>query len=469
MKEIWIPELISALLLLLFLFRPLIKGLWPLEGLNWFPVLAFGITLCLFPAYGFRPECVPLLLYFTVLALLNMPFRHKDDFHDQRLIFILPAALILALTMAVALIFAPAEFPAPATAPKIVTVQDERQNRNYTLHIFGPAENAARQSRQRRPLLLLIPPEAGGVSTVDVLCASLADRGFTVISYARQGFDSLTPAKLSRIWQSFRRGTVSKKANDFGQALETGRREDLEFLLPYLRRNGNTIVPGTDPETLIVAGCGAGGAAAAYLAADPAFIAQNKQLRGIVAVESGFWSVYRPEERSTLPVPASANWFKKAWITVQNWFAGLPPLKMAGLGTVPRPGVPALYLVSDHALEPQAAQTRYAAAFNLLRNTAPAPAALIALKGAGPLDYTDYPAEYPLYSALFPGQEKKAGLRAQDCIEDTAAVITGFAASVLRAPDTLHNTPVHTEIHLSTRSWEDPSWNLSDLRFILNP
>jgi hypothetical protein len=382
--------------------------------------------------------------------------------------------------MAIAIFFAPAD-SGEAAVPRVVNIQNEGQNRNYTLHIFGPAEDAAGSvaGRPLRPLLLVVPPEAGGVRAVDALCASLADRGFAVISYSRRGFDSLAPAKLYRMWQSFRNGAVSKKANDFGRALETGRREDLEFILPHIRRNSAALVPGADPETLIVAGFGAGGAAAAYAAADPVFIAQNKQLRAIASVESGFWSVYRAEERSLRPAPAPGeglvggvtNWFSKARIAVQNWFVGLKPLKMAGPGTVPRPNVPALYLVSDRALEPKAAQKRYAAAFDLLQKAAPAPAALIALKGAGPLDYTDYPAEYPLYSALFPGQGEKAGLRGEDFIADTASVITGFAAAVLKAPlaAVLRKGATRADYHLSRRAWEDPPWNLPDLQDILNP
>ncbi|GHV50850.1 hypothetical protein AGMMS49579_05120 [Spirochaetia bacterium] len=474
MKEIWIPELISALFLLLFIFRPLIKGLWPLDGLNWFPLLALVITLGLFPAYGFRPECLPLLLYFAVLALLNLPSLHNDDFHDRGLGFILPAALLLVLAAAVALFFAPMDPTEKVTAPNIVMVRDERQNRNYTLRIFGPAEDTAEsalaepQQTPGRPLLLVIPPEAGGIRAVDTLCANLADRGFTVISYSRRGFDSLAPDKLSRMWQSFRNGTVSKKANDFGRALETGRMEDLNFLLPHIKRNSAALVPGADPETLIIAGFGAGGAAAVYLASSPAIMAQNRQLRGIVTVESGFWSSYSEEERIPRSIPATTNWFKKTGSAVQNWFANLRPLKMTGLGTVQRPVIPTLYLVSDRALE-GVAQTQYAAAFDLLQKPGPAPAALIALKGAGPLDYTDYPVEYSLYSALFPGQGEKTGLRGQDFIENTTAVITGFAAAVLQAPDTLRQGATRADYHLLTRSWEDSPWNLRDLRGILNP
>ncbi|GHV11482.1 hypothetical protein FACS189491_02790 [Spirochaetia bacterium] len=474
MKEIWVPELISALFLLLFLFRPLIKGLWPLEGLNWFPLLALAVSLGIFPAYGFRPECLPLILYFTILTILNIFSGHNNDgFRDQRLIFILPAALLLIPVIALALFFAPMDPIEEAASPKIVNIRDEKQNHNYTLHIFGLTEDAGTSAN--RPLLLVVPPEAGGIGAVNGLCANLADRGFMVISYTRRGLDSFAPVKLYRMWQSFRKGTVSKKANDFGRALETGRREDLEFLLPQLRRNSGNLIPGADPETLIIAGYGAGGAAAAYLAADPAFINKNRQLRGIVTVESGFWSVYRPEERIPLLVPDSANWFKNAWIAIQNWFTGLRTLKMTGLGTIPQPNVPVLYAVSDRAVDPQtghfapeAAQGRYRAAFDLLQKAGPAPAALVALKGAGPLDYTDYPVEYPLYSALFLGLEK-TGSQGRDFMEDTAAVITGFAAAVLKAPETLRKGATRADFHLSTRSWEDPSWNLGDLRYILNP
>ncbi|GHT64556.1 hypothetical protein FACS1894110_04450 [Spirochaetia bacterium] len=458
-----------------------------MDGLNWFPLLALVITLGLFPAYGFRPECVPLLLYFVVLVLLNLPSLHNDDFHDRGLGFILPTALLLVLAAAVALFFAPMDPTEKVTAPNIVMVRDERQNRNYTLHIFGPADDAAGsavaepQQTPGRPLLLVIPPEAGGIGAVDTLCANLADRGFTVISYSR---DSSTPAELYRMWQSFRNGTVSKKANDFGRDLESGRREDLNFLLPYIKWNSAALVPGADPEQsaeaagrgtppemLIIAGFGAGGAAAVYLASSPAFMAQNRQLQGIVAVESSFWSSYLAEERISRPIPATTNWFKKTGSAVQNWFANLRPLKMTGLGTVQRPTIPTLYLVSDHALDPKTGQTRYAAAFDLLQKPGPAPAALIALKGAGPLDYTDYPVEYSLYSALFPGQGEKTGLSSQDFREDTAAVITGFAAAVLQAPlaGTLRKGATRADYHLLTRSWEDSPWNLRDLRGILNP
>ncbi|GHV91260.1 hypothetical protein AGMMS50268_17630 [Spirochaetia bacterium] len=484
MKEIWIPELISAFFLLLFLFRPLVKGLWPLDGLHWFPLLALGITLGMFPAYGFRPECIPLLVYFAVLTMLNMPAliagagsHHNDDFRDQKSVLILPAALLLALACAVALFFAPAEPTGPAQGLRIVNIQNERQNRSYTLHIFGPAEESAgtpQAAGQGRPLLLVIPPEAGSVRAVDALCAALGDRGFTVICYSRRGFDSLTPLTLYRMWQSFRKGTVSKKANDFGRALETGRREDLDFLLPYIKRNSADLVPGADPETMILAGCGAGGAALVYLAASPAFIAQNRQIRGIVAVESSFWSSWLPEEQTPLPVPVSATWFKKARIALQNWFAGLKPLKITGPGNIPQSGVPTLYLMSDRALDTKNRQKRYGAAFQILGESS-GPAAFAALGGAGPLDYFDYPAEYPLYSALFPGLAKAPLNRGfpPEFVEKTAGIITNFAASVLRAPPAetgllprngLKTQNLDEGFHIETRSW-----NLPDLRYILNP
>jgi hypothetical protein len=58
------------------------------------------------------------------------------------------------------------------------------------------------------------------------------------------------------------------------------------------------------------------------------------------------------------------------------------------------------------------------------------PAALAAIKGAGPLDYGDYPLTHPLYSFMFPGQEQNA-VQSADPPADTASLICNFAAMLL--------------------------------------
>ena len=90
MVELIILESLVFLFLLLPLIRPLVKSLWPIDGLTWLPVLALGITCALFPAYGFRPECIPLLLYAVIFNIINIPqvlsligHIQNDDFRER--------------------------------------------------------------------------------------------------------------------------------------------------------------------------------------------------------------------------------------------------------------------------------------------------------------------------------------------------------------------------------------------------
>jgi hypothetical protein len=149
----------------------------------------------------------------------------------------------------------------------------------------------------------------------------------------------------------------------------------------------------------------------------------------------------------------------QALAAARNWFAGFLPDKMGGPGAPPRPLVPVLYLASDWTFDQ--GQQSYAALFNCLRDS-PSPAALAAMTGAGPLDYTDFPLEYPLYTALFPGRNEArdaAGIPvARTRIpQDTAALIARFCALVAGRDGA--STTDRTEIQLETRYW-----NFGDLR-----
>jgi hypothetical protein len=458
MREIWIPELISSLLILVFLVRPLFKGLWPLDGIAWFPVLALGLGIILFPAYGFRPELVPLLAYQLFMTLTNLnpllvgPDRNAS-FHEGSGLFLALSLVFLVLSTGVALWFAPLE-TAVVTAREL-TVRDPESSKTYTLYVYGEGEAP-------RPLIFAVPPEFGGAKAVDSICAALGDEGFTVISYDRRGLDS--PAHLYRLWRSFSRGTVSQGANQAGRALEDEKLGEIRFILPYVLENLNTLAPGASRDALYLAGWGIGGSALAYLAAEPPARAPWSGnpapafgARGLLTVESRLFSVWEAAP-PPFPVEAGGNPLLRALAAVQNWFAAFLPEKMAGPGAPPRPLVPTLYLASDWTFDQE--QGSYAALFSSLRDS-PASAALAALSGAGPLDYTDFPLRYPLYTALFPGRSE-----AQDRTllpRDTAALFARFCA--LLAPGGAAAAPTHTaapdrtEIQLETRYW-----NFGDLR-----
>jgi hypothetical protein len=474
MKEIWIPEFISSLLLFFFLIRPFVKGLWPLEGLAWFPLLAFGILAAVFPAYGFRPECVPLLINQGIFALASLGFlagepRQGKVFRKRGLPLVLLKTLILGGLTAFALFFAPLVSRENRDQARLVALRNEARDQEYTLYIY----EAPGPSDLLRPLLFLIPPDTGSVKAVDRLCGALRDRGFSVLSYRRHGFDS--PANFLAWLQSFHWGTVFKKANQAGRSLEEKRREDIEFLLPYIRQNNLFLVPGADPEAIILAGWESGGAALTYLAdaaADVSYAAGRTGriigagVRGIVVVESRFWSLWNEEERQNIPVPPGADWLLKGKTLALNWLRGLSPLRINGLGTLPRPRFPILYLASDWAFSLNPAEGDYTAVYALLQGSAN-PAAIASFDGAGPLDYTDYPADYPLYPSLFPGRGRR-GLLSGDFTGKTADLIANFSALLLQNTGTALPKAVYQgrERGLHIKIW---SWNLPDPGYILSP
>jgi hypothetical protein len=460
MREIWIPELIASVFTLIFLIRPLFKGLWPLDGIVWFPILSLAVTAILFPAYGFRPEVLPLLIYQGAMALVSRPLLAgaRRSLYKRSFLFTFPALGLLVFFTAMALYFAPLD-PSPAEARLI-----RAPSQAYVLRIFD-ARPPSRGS------IFLVPPEFGGIRAADGVCAALAARGFTVIGYTRPGLRS--PMEIARLWSSFREGAALKKANGRGRALEAGKRREIEFILPYVRENLGTLAPGAEEGPLFLVGWGSGGSALHYLAAEQAppagRLASGRTetgrildgVRGLVAVESRLWSVWEPELPPAAETGPAENLLERGLEAAGRWFARFRPEKIRGPGEVESPAIPLLYLVSDRAFEEEGGD--YGALFAGLEN-ARHPVALAALEGAGPLDYGDFPAEYPLYSVLFPGGAagRFDGLFTRNPAEDTAAIIArfcGLAAGDGTAEEESGQPPPRRTLRLETRYW-----NLGDLR-----
>jgi hypothetical protein len=488
MHEMWILQLIITGFLILSLIQPFIKGLWAIPGIVWLPLLALIITIGIFFVYGFRPECILLLIFEIMLIVFNIPFmiysftaHPGENFPERSVFFTIPALFLLVIAVFTAFFFSPALDSRLLTGEiDMIPLRDEDRDRDYTLRIYGPAAG---------PLIFLVPPEAGGVKAVDRVCRGLSKQGFTVVSYSRKGFDfpytdpegktyPLAPAKIAALWQVFRSGTRSPRANVYGKALEQGRREDLDFLLPA--------VLSMKQDGVILAGYGAGGAALAYFAGSADFSRQYSGIKGIILVESFFWTSWNPVsgeagERRVLPVPDKANWFARIWTQVKNRFGGPKSPKIILSGALPRPQTPVLYLVSDRYL----AENPKNNAFDAVKagfNKAAAPSALLALEGAGPLDYTDYPVVYPLYSVLFRGtsgaNRRSAASRGNgklsgaEKLESTVRIIAGFSNLVLEngrvtdrasAPDA-PLASIEALVHIETRSWI-----FRDFRSILSP
>jgi predicted dienelactone hydrolase len=445
MHELIFPEVLIGLFLFFPLIRPLIKGLWPLDGLIWLPLLALGITAGLFPAYGFRPECVPLLVYGIIFNIVNfhtiyafLSHLRYDDFRERSPVVTVLALIPLILVCGVALSFAHAEDTALMTrGVSALTLTDEERGTELFLRIYGPVDPASpgveaspgiAASGGGRPLMVLIPPLGGSLRVIDGVCGTLRDQGFTVITYARRGFG---PGDAIRLWRAYSRGFATEKANGFGRSFEEDRRGDAEFLLARLRdRRGIPGTAGTNPDCVFMAGYGVGGSALLLLAGAPNLGRQFPALRGIIALESPLFSALQGEEREAIGLPAlEPGGFQAWWSGMGRWLEARRPGKITGLRAVPSAEIPICLILSGQALNPRSRDRRSGAAFQVVA-ASPAPAILTAVSGAGPLDYSDIPKKYPLYSLLFPGE----GVDAWDAdyfVRGTAALMNNFALTVL--------------------------------------
>jgi hypothetical protein len=483
MWELRALELLAALFLLLPLIRPFFKGLWRLDGLTILPLLALGVCVGIFPAYGMRPECLPLMGYAAVLNLANLnaltaALRRlkNDDFRDRGIMSagVLAALLIAAATLAVC--FAPSRDTALAEA-RSATIRDKGRKVELFLRVYAPELPPGPLPAEKRPLLILIPPATGSLLAVDRICGELSRRGFTTLAYSRRGVDLpalqtdgrrrlLSPAKTLGLLRATFQGTRWAGANALGRGLEAERKQDLAFLLSSLRNREEPlgVLPGnTDRNLILIAGYGAGGAAAASLAAEPGFAARNPAVRGIVGLESPILSALG-EGPAPRPAAAREQLGRLASFLADRGadIAGLGPKRIRGVERIPQPEVPILFVLSDRALSSSwRREQRYQSVLETYRRAAK-PAALAMVPGAGPLDYSDAPEKYPLLSRIFPGEAPPLWTR-EEFSGGTASLIANFGAALLEnaaLPESgaIQRTPLDRALRVEVnRAWNFPA------------
>jgi hypothetical protein len=485
MWELRTLELLVALFLLLPLIRPFFKGLWAMDGLTILPLLALGVGVGIFPAYGIRPECLPLILYVIVLNIGNFPALggvfgrlKNDDFRDRGLAgtgFLV--ALLIAVT-ALAVRFAPSLDRAMIdSGTRSATILDGERNVELFLRVYElPPESL---DAEKRPLMILMPPATGSLLMVDRLCGELSRRGFTTLACSRRGVDApalqadgkrrlLSPLGSLRRLRALFLGTRQVAANAIGRDLEEGRKQDLAFLLSSLQNRGSPGLQGilpedaTDRNVIFIAGYGAGGAAATLLAAEPGFAERNPAVRGIIGVESPILSALgRDPVQSRVANRGQSGRLRFFLTDLGAKITGLGPKRIRGFDRIPRPEVPALFILSDRALSySRRRQERYLSILETCRGAAK-PAALVMVPGAGPLDYSDVPGKYPLLSRLFPGDAAPLWTR-EDYPGGTASLMVNFSAA-LTGSAALHRTPLNNAIRVEVNG----AWNFAAPRYIL--
>jgi hypothetical protein len=457
MREIWIPELLACFFLLLALMQPFLRKLRASRGLVWLPLPAFFIAIGLFPAYGFRPEALPLVVLSIVITIIRLPYilstlrKSDDEYAEGRIFFSLSAIVLLCVSLAVIIVFSPVEIPVYASGVYTFSAQDGA-GRDYFFRVYRDQRDEGDQNEasgiygEKRPLLVLVPPLYGSVGVLENLCGELLKRNFTVLTYSRRGFDApaldeagkaygVSPAEWFRRGRAFLSGAGNLRDNERGRLLERERKNDILFVLSGVLRNprldeGLSLFDIAGKDSVFLAAYDAGGSALLMLAGDEDFVRSRPFIKGIVAIEPPLWSAFVEEVREYGEPPPEASWFRRFWAGLGRRLDSLKPNKTAGPTALPKSGYPLLVVASDRILDDSPG--RQHEAIRLCLHTTDQPAVLAALDGAGPLDYSDFPLKYPLVSAFFPGRRRDA-FKALDAAGGTASIIARFAFRVLEA------------------------------------
>ncbi|MDR0375138.1 MAG: hypothetical protein LBH85_05380 [Treponema sp.] len=425
MSDLWILELIVFLLLILSLIRPFFNTLKPVGGLDWFYPISLGIMVCLFPVYGFRPECVPLLIVVVVVNATVLFKRIASHQHNavpgsvySRKKASRPVAAIatLTITTGIAVYFSPA-LDTALTEDRVRTVSlvDERRQARFSLRIYDVEQS------EPTGLMLVVPPLIDSFHAVDKICAEIRTAGFVVVAFSREKAATTLKEKFSLL-AALKNGTVLEKANQTGRHWEKERLSDIEFIFS----NMDGIAQTGNKTPVFAVGYGAGGSALISAVSSESFIAANPSLKTVVAIESRLWSSFYHEEES-FEIPDDIPWFAGMRLKAVAWLKSWRPKKVNRIMDAPVMRKPALFLTSDVVLRAKERDERYIALLNALRANGADPALLLAGQGMKAPDYLDYPAVQPLYSTAFLGAGKHLNARLA-CVVNTAAAITGFAS-----------------------------------------
>jgi hypothetical protein len=413
---------------------------------------AFFIAVGLFPAYGFRPEAVPLVVSSIIITLIRLPYilstlGKKDiiEYTERGTFSAFFGIVLLCVVLALAMAFSPAEIPAYASGVYTFSAKDGA-GRDYFFRVYRDQGEETGIFGKERPLLVLIPPLYGSVGVLENLCNELLMQGFTVLTYSRRGFDApaldeggrtygISPAEWFGRGRAFLSGAEIFRDNERGRLLEKERRDDILFVLSRVMLNprldeGLSLFDIAGRDAVFLGAYDAGASALLLLSGEGDFVRSRPFIKGIIAIEPPLWLAFTEEIREYGELPSGASRFGRFWAGLGRRLDSLKSKKTAGPGFVPRPGYPLLILASDRILDdPPGRQYK---AIRLCLQAAGLPAVLAVMDGAGPLDYSDVPLKYPLVSAFFPGRRREV-FKPGEAAGGTASIIARFAFRTLEA------------------------------------
>jgi hypothetical protein len=377
------------------------------------------------------------LLYCVIVNIVNTRdlsariFRLRNtDFIDRGFLSFFAQMVFLTLVSVTAFVFLPLDSTKlRADAVESFQADNKPDNTTYVIRVYTES-----MRNPSAPLVLIAPPLTGSAGIVDDVCSNLARRGSLAVTFSRKKFD--LPAyksdgslfmpsihEIARNWNVFTRGLAYRNENHIAVEMENARRADIVFVARRLRERWPA-------RPFVVIGYGVGGAAAAELAGDDAFLRDCPRFRGALAVESVLYAAYpsepftpRPVDESFLPLKITGH--------IENWLFNLLPVKINEPDVVPRPRRPVRFVISpDSAAGKYAA--RYAAVYKAARESE-AFVSIMSLPRTCALDWTDVPRKYPVLRFLAGGFSPRAW-EAGECAANAAAIFQRFVDELSRAP-----------------------------------
>jgi hypothetical protein len=424
MIELITVESIIGMFLLLHIGRPYMSAFREADGFVFFPSLALFCSVAMIPAYGIRPECLPLFLFVVVYSILTFPsvvalFSRLKNYnaHDDRVSLSFLSVLLLIFSIITAFWFSPRDEQEAAAAQKTqFTMNDPARNVDLFVSYYQGEGN---------DLVLITPPVTIPLSMVENLCFAFQEKGYKVLAFSRPDFDNTavdengTAVELP-LFQKIKRhrqtmsGIKNINMTRYQRRDAAEREADIRFLLSALKTD--TLLREIVPEYIFLAGYGAGGAASVGLSGNRAFLRDNPAVMAAAAIESIALCDFSEREYES-----GKNALENIGIT----FGRLFNKPLPRLGNITHPEIPVLFIAGDGA-QGKNSYNRYVAVVQTMLESE-APFLFASVNGIHVIDFSTFSRKYPILSLFLKGKKEGPGVwPREDAIANVADYLAAF-------------------------------------------
>jgi hypothetical protein len=430
MTELIIVESIIGVFLLLHIVRSYVDVFRETAGFVFFPSMALFCGIAMIPAYGVRPECLPLFLFTAVYTVLCFPSviaffsRLKSRSGDTgRPLLSFLAAAVLAVSLAAAFLFSPRDRPtADGTAKTQFTVSDFAREVDLFVSYYQGNGN---------DLVLVTPPVSVPLSMVEDICFAFKETGYKVLAFSRPSFDNIATDEngetvelpvFQRIKRSMRAVNGIKTGDTTARQDAAEREADIRFLLSALKSNRRLRETVPYYENVFLLGYGAGGAAAIGLSGTRDFLRENPAVKAVAAIESVVLCDFSEPEYEP-----DKNLLRNIGGRIGRFFKKPPPR----MENITRPAIPVLFVAGDGS-QAKNRDRRYGAVVQTMAD-AEAPFLFASVNGIHAIDFSAVSRKYPVFPLFIKGKKEGVWPR-EDAVANIAAYIAAFFSLAKDSP-----------------------------------